>query len=49
MVDFTVTMNLKVFHRARRKQHKHMYLFFLVPCCWIALNLNQAKPNAYYP
>ena len=26
-----------------------VYSFFLVPCCWITLNLNQAKPNSYYP
>ena len=24
---------LKVFQRGERKQHKHMYSFFLVPCC----------------
>ena len=25
------------------------YLFFLVPCCWIAVNLIQAnRPNSYY-
>ena len=23
--------------------------FFPVPCCWIALKLNQAKPSSYYP
>ena len=23
--------------------------FFLVPCCWTALNLKKAKPNSYYP
>ena len=36
-------LNLKVFQHGGRKQHKHMYSFFLVPCCWITLNLNQAK------
>ena len=42
-------MNLKVFQHGGRKQHKDMYSFFLVPCCWITMNLNQAKPNSYYP
>ena len=36
-------MNLKVFQRGGKKQHKH-----LVPCCRITLNLNQSKPNSYY-
>ena len=35
--------------RGGKKQHKHMYLFFLVPCCGITLNLNQSKPSSYYP
>ena len=49
MVDFTVTVNLEVFQHDGRKHHKHVYSFFLAPCCWIALNLNQARPNIYYP
>ena len=49
MVVFTVVwVNLKVFQRGGRKQHKHV-LVFLVPCCWIILNLYQAKPNSFYP
>ena len=33
--SFTVAWaNLKMFQRGGRKQHKHMYSFFLVPCCW---------------
>ena len=31
------------------QKHKHTYSFFLVNCCWITLNLSQAKPNSYYP
>ena len=46
---FTVDcVNLMVFQRGGRKQRKHVYSRFLLPC-WIALNLNQAKPNVYYP
>ena len=41
-------LNLKVFQHGGRKQHKHMYSFFLVPCCWITLNLNQSKPSTNY-
>ena len=49
MVIFTVVwMNHKVFQCGGNKQHKHAYSFFLVPCCWITMNLNQAKPNSYY-
>ena len=41
---FTIAWaNLKLFQRGGRKQHRHMYSFFLVPCCWIILNLNQAS------
>ena len=35
-VVFTRTvagLNLQVFQRGGRKQHKHVYSFFLVPCC----------------
>ena len=35
--------NLKLFQRGGRKQHRHMHSFFLGPCCWIILNLNQAS------
>ena len=41
--------DLKVFQRGGRKHHKHMQSFSFVPCCWIALNLNYAKLNSYYP
>ena len=38
MVVFMVAwVNHMVFHHDGRKQHKQMYSFFLVPCCWIAL------------
>ena len=34
MVFFTVAwMNLKVFQRGGRKQHKHVYSLFLYICC----------------
>ena len=37
---FTVAgVNLKVFQRGGKKQHKHMYSFFLVHCC----SINQAQ------
>ena len=50
MVIFKVAwLNLTVFLRGEQKQHKHVYSFFLVPCRWITMNLNQAKPNSYYP
>ena len=29
--------------------NRHIYSFSLLPCCWITLNLNQSKPNPYYP
>ena len=47
---FTVAwLNLKVFQRGGRTHHKHVYPFFLLPCCWITLKLNQQKPCSYYP
>ena len=50
MLFFTVAwFNLEVFPRGGRKQHKRAYSSFLVPCCWITLKLNQAKPNSHYP
>ena len=49
MVVFAVAwLNLKVFQRGRRKQHKHVYSF-LVPYCWITLNLNQAETYHLLP
>ena len=47
MVVFTVAwVNLKVFQRGGRKQHKHMYLLLeLRPCCQVTLNLNQTSPT----
>ena len=44
--DFTVAV---IYVVEAGKQHKDVYSFFLVPCGWIALSLNQAKPNSYYP
>ena len=49
-VVFTVGwVNFKVFQHGGGKQKKHVCSIFLVPCWWITLNLNQAKPNSYYP
>ena len=47
--DFYSCLSLKVFQPGGGKQHKHVYSFFLFPCCWITLNPNQAEPNSYYP
>ena len=44
MVVFTVAwLNVEVFQRDGREQHKKAYSYFLVPCCWIILSLNQAN------
>ena len=51
-VVFTVAwLKLKVFQCRGRKQHKHkhMYSFFLVPCCWITFNLNLRKAKLLLP
>ena len=42
-------LNLMVFQHGGRKQHKYVYSCFLLPSCSVTLNLNQAKPNSYYP
>ena len=51
MVVFTVAwVNHKVFECAGgKKQHKRISSFFLVPCCWITLNLNQFKTKLLLP
>ena len=43
-VVFTVAwLNPKAFQWGWKKQHKHPYSFFLLPCCWITFNLIQTN------
>ena len=46
---FTIAcVNFMLFQRGGKKQHQHVYSCFFLPCCQIALNLDQAKLNAHY-